>query len=123
VAYGPSYTLLRSSPEEQLAAWLFVRWMLSAENQASWVELTGMLPLRYSVLDMVAPYRRANPQWESVVLSLDLLQGTPELAAWRKARYLLEDGVKTLFQVNLPVGEIPALLEQMQETALELGGG
>ena len=123
VGYGPSYTLLRSSPEEQLAAWLFTRWMLSAGNQARWVETTGLLPVRYSVMDMVTPYRNAHPQWEMAALSLDLLQAPPELAAWRKARYLLEDGVKTMFQVNLPVGEIPALLEQMQETALDLGGG
>ena len=30
VAYGPSYTLLKSTPEKQLAAWLFARWLLSA---------------------------------------------------------------------------------------------
>ena len=123
VAYGPSYTLLRSSPEEQLAAWLFTRWMISAGNQATWVETTGLLPLRYSVMEMIAPYRSANPQWESVASTLDLLRGTPELAAWRKARYLLQDGVKSLFQVNLPLDEIPSLLDEMQDMALELGGG
>jgi multiple sugar transport system substrate-binding protein len=122
VAYGPSYTLLRSSPEEQLAAWLFTRWMLSADNQARWVEMTGLLPLRFSVMDLVAPYRNASPQWESAANTLDLMQTTPELVAWRKARYLLEDGVKTLFLVNLPVGEIPSLLDEMQDMALELGG-
>ncbi len=122
VGYGPSYILLRSSPEEQLAAWLFTRWMLSAENQARWVEMTGLLPLRYSVMDLVQPYRKANPQWENAALSLDLLQTTPGLAAWRKARYLLEDGVKTMFQVNLPLDGIPALLEEMQGMAVELGG-
>ena len=28
VAYGPSYSVLKSTPEEQLAAWLFARWPL-----------------------------------------------------------------------------------------------
>jgi multiple sugar transport system substrate-binding protein len=122
VAYGPSYTLLRSSMEEQLAAWLFTRWMLSADNQARWVETTGLLPLRFSVMEMVAPYRSAHPQWEHAASVLDLMQTTPELAAWRKARYLLEDGVKSMFQVDLPEAEIPALLEEMQNMALELDG-
>ena len=49
VAYGPSYTVLKSTPEKQLAAWLFARWMLSPENQAQWVEATGLFPLRTSV--------------------------------------------------------------------------
>ena len=123
VGYGPSYTVLRSSPEEQLAAWLFTRWMLSVDNQASWVETAGLLPLRSSLMELVAPYRRAYPQWENAAGTLDLMKTAPELAAWRKVRYLLEDGVKTMFQVNLPLEGIPALLEEMQDTALDLGGG
>ena len=43
VAYGPSYTVLKSTPEKQLAAWLFARWLLSPENQAQWVELDRTL--------------------------------------------------------------------------------
>jgi ABC-type glycerol-3-phosphate transport system substrate-binding protein len=122
VAYGPSYTVLRSSPEEQLAAWLFARWVLSAETQALWVETTGLLPLRTSILDMVAPYRTANPQWEAAANSLSLLEGVPQLASWRKARYLLEDGMNYIFQVNLPLDQIPTVLDEMQAMAEEFSG-
>lgn len=122
VAYGPSYIPLSHSPEEGLAAWLFTRWMLSAENQAQWVEMTGLLPLRLSVLDMIAPYRSASPEWDSAVSALDFTQAVPELASWREVRYLLSDGMQRIFQVNLPVEQIPALLEEMQSMALELSG-
>jgi multiple sugar transport system substrate-binding protein len=120
VAYGPSYILLRSSPEEQLAGWLFIRWMLSEVNQAQWVETTGLLPLRLSLLEMIAPYRSASPQWESAVSSLEFLQTTPGLPSWRKVRYLLSDGLEHIFQVNLALDGIPGLLDEMQVMALEL---
>ncbi len=121
--YGPSYAILGSSPEEQLAAWLFIRWSLSAENQAMWVEATGLLPLRTSVLDLVAPYRRGSPQWEAAALALETSQPPPALASWRQVRYLLADGFERLFLLNLTHDLIPPLLEEMQQMAQELGEG
>ncbi len=120
VTYGPSYTLLKSTPEKQLAAWLFTRWLLSPESQSRWVEATGLFPLRTSSLGMIGPYRAADPQWEAAVGYLSLAQGVPQLASWRKVRYVLEDGLTTLFQLNLPVAKLPSVLEQMDSMAQEL---
>ncbi len=121
VAYGPSYTLLKSSPEEQLAAWLFMRWMFSADSQALWVESSGQLPLRSSVLTRIGPYMEAHPQWQAAVSEPEWLIGVPQLASWRSVRYTLEDGMKYIFQVNLPLAEIPSVLDEMQALAEELG--
>jgi ABC-type glycerol-3-phosphate transport system substrate-binding protein len=120
VAYGPSYTVLTSTPEKQLAAWLFARWLLMSQNQAPWVEAAGTFPLRLSVLDQVGPYRAASPQWEAAVGYLPLAQGVPHLASWRKVRYVLEDGVTALFQSNTPLDQIPALLTDMDAMAAGL---
>ena len=120
VTYGPSYSVLKSTPEKQLAAWLFSRWMLSQQNQARWVETTGLFPLRNSVLDIIGPYRSAFPQWDAALASLPLAQGVPQLASWRKVRYVIEDGVNVLFQENLPVDKLPDLLTEMDATVQEL---
>ena len=120
VTYGPSYTVLKSTPEKQLAAWLFARWMLSPENQAQWVEATGLFPLRNSVLDMIGPYRQASPQWDAAVANLPHARNVPQLASWRKVRYVLEDGMTVLFQENLPADKLTMLLEQMDSMAQEL---
>ncbi len=120
VAYGPSYTLLKSTPEKQLAAWLFARWLLTPENQAQWVEATGLFPLRTSLLDMVGPYRAASPQWEAAVDALSLAQGVPPLASWRKVRYVLEDGTTVIFQKNTSVDQLPSALTEMDAMAEEL---
>ncbi len=122
VTHGPSFSLLKSTPEKQLAAWLFIRWLLTPENQARWVEATGLFPLFHSVLDQVGPYRASSPQWDAAVADLSLAQGVPQLASWRKVRYLLEDGVKVIFQTNLSLDLIPSILTEMDTTAKEIGG-
>jgi multiple sugar transport system substrate-binding protein len=120
VAYGPSYSVLRSTPEKQLAAWLFARWLLSAESQSQWVEATGLFPLRNSVLGMIQPYRQASPQWEAAVGYLSLAHGVPQLASWRKVRYVLQDGMTVLFQTNQPVDQLPSVLDEMDAMAREI---
>jgi multiple sugar transport system substrate-binding protein len=120
VAYGPSYTVLKSTPEKQLAAWLFARWLLSSQNQAQWVESTGLFPLRDSVLPQIGPYRTASPQWEVAVNDLSLVQGVPQLASWRQVRYVLEDGATVIFQMNTPLDQIPSALTDMDSMAQEL---
>ena len=120
VSYGPSYSLLKSTPEKQLAAWLFTRWILSPENQAQWVEASGLFPLRNSVVDMVGQYRASAPQWEAAIGDLSLAQGVPQLASWRKVRYVLEDGTKIIFQTDIPVDQIPSILTEMDSTAKEI---
>jgi ABC-type glycerol-3-phosphate transport system substrate-binding protein len=120
VSYGPSYSLLKSTPEKQLGAWLFARWLVSPENQAQWVEATGLLPLRNSILPMISQYRSTSSQWEAAVGNLSLAQGVPQLASWRKVRYVLEDGTKILFQTDLPLDQIQALLTEMDSTAKEI---
>ena len=120
VAYGPSYSLLRSTPEKQLAAWLFARWLLSPESQAQWVEQTGLFPLRHAVLDQVGSYLLASPQWGAANATLPQAQNVPQLASWRKVRYVLEDGLNVLFQENLTLDKLPALLVEMDSTVQEL---
>jgi multiple sugar transport system substrate-binding protein len=120
VAYGPSYSVLRSTPEKQLAAWLFVRWLLSPESQSQWVEATGLFPLRNSVLGMIQPYRQASPQWDAAIGYLSLAKSVPQLASWRKVRYVLQDGMTVFFQTNQPVDQLPAVLDEMDSMAQEL---
>jgi len=122
VTYGSSYSVLGSTPERQLAAWLFVRWLLQPESQAQWVEQTGLFPLRNSVLEMIGPYRSASLQWEAARGYLSLVRGVPQLVSWRKVRYVLEDGMTVLFQTNLPVDKLASMLEEMDAMAQEVSG-
>ena len=118
--YGSSYIVIPSTSEQQLATWLFVRWLLSTDNQARWVQTTGMFPLRVSTLNLVADYAAAHPQWVEAVKLLPQGQGTPRLASWRLIRTALGDGFDFIFRVNLPVGQVPAILADMDKTVQDL---
>jgi ABC-type glycerol-3-phosphate transport system substrate-binding protein len=122
--YGSSFVMLESDDVTQLASWLFVRWMLSAENQARWVQSTGLFPLRDSTMDLLAEYSAEHPQWAKAVKLLPQGATTPKLASWRVVRVMLADGFRDMFDTirhpDLTDGQVPLILRQMEETAEDL---
>jgi ABC-type glycerol-3-phosphate transport system substrate-binding protein len=122
VTYGPSYAVFKSAAETELAAWLFVRWLLEPGRQAPWVRATGLFPLRSSALPFLEDYSSAHPQWQEAVALLENARPVPPLASWRTMKYVLGDGANSIFRVDLPVTQIPSVLEEMDETAVELEG-
>jgi multiple sugar transport system substrate-binding protein len=120
VIYGSSYILLKSTPEQQLASWLFVRWLLSPENQKKWVEVTGLFPLRKSSLALLNDYKNSHPQWSAAVDLLPQAQIEPQLASWRKVRVMLGDGFQTMFSSNTPAGRVAEILATMESTTRDL---
>jgi multiple sugar transport system substrate-binding protein/sn-glycerol 3-phosphate transport system substrate-binding protein len=67
---GPSFSFLRSTPEKQLAAWLFLRWFTEPEQQARWARTFSALPVRRSTADLLERYVVENPRYG---LALDFL--------------------------------------------------
>lgn len=116
VVYGSSYVILKSSPEEQLAAWLFVRWMLEDEQDARWVETTHLFPLRTSTLDLLTAYKSSNPQWAEAVDLLPKGELQPQLASWRVVKIMLGDGFASLFSGKFPnITQPPEVLQKMED--------
>jgi ABC-type glycerol-3-phosphate transport system substrate-binding protein len=120
VAYGSSYVVLKSTPEKQLASWLFIRWLLSPENQKRWVEATGLFPLRTSSLELLAEYARSHPQWSTAVEFLPQAQIQPQLASWRQVRVMLGDGFDAMFRSNTASGRVAEILAIMDKTSRDL---
>ena len=124
VVYGSSFVMFESDDVTQLAAWLFMRWMLSPENQARWVQSTGLFPLRASAMDLLADYGKTHPQWTEAVKLLPGGKITPQLASWRLVRVMLRDGFADMFDTirhpDLTDGQVPVVLKQMDETATDL---
>ena len=124
--YGSSYIMLKSSPEKQLAAWLFMRWMLSPEHQAKWVEALGLFPLRASSMDLLKDYSFTHPQWKAALGLLPNAQTQPQAASWHKVQIMLGDGFAYMFRTgldNLPAfasNQPAAVLSQMDTLVREL---
>jgi len=124
VVYGSSFVMFQSNDVTQLAGWLFMRWMLSAQNQARWVQSTGLFPIRSSVMDLLTDYSNSHPQWKEAVELLPTGKMTPKLSSWRIVRIMMEDGFRDMFDTirhpDLTDGQVPLILKEMEETAIEL---
>lgn len=124
VVYGSSFVMFKSDDVTELASWLFIRWMLSADNQARWVQTTGLFPLRASAMSLLADYSAAHPQWATAVSMLPDGEFTPQLGSWRVVRIMLGDGFRDMFDTirhpDLTDGQIPLILKQMDETVVDL---
>ena len=124
VVYGSSFVMFESDDVTQLATWLFMRWMLSPEIQARWVQSTGLFPLRASTMDLLGGYAAAHPQWAEGVKLLSGGETVPRLASWRLVRVMLGDGFADMFDAirhpDLTDGQVPIVLKQMEDTAAEL---
>jgi ABC-type glycerol-3-phosphate transport system substrate-binding protein len=124
VLYGSSFIMFESDDVTQLASWLFMRWMLSAENQARWVQSTGLFPLRESTLNLLAEYSASHPQWAEAVELLPEAEITPQLASWRVVRVMVGDAFRDMFDTirhpDLTEGQVSLILKQMDDTARDL---
>lgn len=96
VLYGGSLAIFRSSPEKQLASWLFLKHFSSPEVTADWSVATGYTPVRQSALasDRVQAEARSNPPY-GVVVSTIAQYGRPETSVrgTEDTRGFIEDAI------------------------------
>lgn len=118
--YGSSYVIFQSTEEKQMAAWLFVRWLLEKEQDARWVEATHNFPLHTSTVDLLGDYEKNHAQWRQAVELLPLGELQPQLGSWRTIKLVLGDGFDHIYRVNVSSGQVAAILAQMESLAKDL---
>ncbi|MFU8771813.1 MAG: extracellular solute-binding protein [Anaerolineales bacterium] len=118
--YGPSLAMLRSSNEEQLASWIFMKWLVSPEVQAQWVEKTGVFPVRASTLEHLAAFTAENPQWAAAAELLPHARSEPSLPSWSIVRWAVSDVGTQTFRYYFEASRIPDMLDLLDSTAAEL---
>lgn len=74
---GSNIAILKSTPEKQQAAWLFMRWLMRDQNAATWTQMTGVLPVRQAARQWLKGYFAKVPQQQQV---LDELLPTAHIA-------------------------------------------
>ena len=90
--YGPSVAILKTTPQQQLAAWLFLKWMSEPEQQARWASATGYYPARRSAADLLASYLSENPLYAKAFEFLSYDYGaTPPVTGYDECRPAIEE--------------------------------
>ena len=118
--YGPSFALVSSTPEEQLASWLFMKWFTEPENQAKWIEASAYYPTRASALDFLGDYMESNAKWADSLAFIEYGKVEPRFESYQSVRYALNDAFAKIAQEGFTADQIPGLLAELQAEVDEL---
>ena len=114
--YGGDVMIVKTTPEQQLAAWDFIKWFTSPEAQAQWVEASNYFPTNSGTVEFLGNYTSENPVYAQ---ALDLLQyGSfePQLISYTAVR----DAAQEAYNVMIQGGDVQATLDDLTERANEL---
>lgn len=117
--YGLSYAMMKSSQEEQLAAWLFIKWMTQPESQALIIEASSSYMNQASSNRFLEDYVRKHPQWAAAQEFIPFGVVEPHFGSWGIARWVLSDAVAVLLQPDFASEGIPLLLDELNLTLAE----
>ena len=84
------------------------------------METTHLFPLWESTMDLLGDYRKTHPQWEQAVDLLPQGEILPQLASWRTVKIMLGDCFTHMYRVNVPSGQVAAILAQMESISRDL---
>jgi len=94
--YGPSACIFKSTPERQLAAWLFFRYWAEPENVIKWATVANYFPIRKSAIEspLMKEYLKKNPKYEKAFGFLKYGRVEPNVAGWQEIRGIMADAMK-----------------------------
>ncbi len=113
---GASIAILKSTPEQELAAWLFLKHYASAEMQATWVRATNGFPIRRTALDFMGAYLDKDRRYASLTDLLPDGGSEPAVPGYGIIRGALVDAITeiaggadvatTLAQLNAKANQV-----------------
>ena len=118
--YGPDFNVFSSTPEKQLAAWVFARWLLSPQNLAQLAQAEYGFPVRKSSLDEMKDFQASQPQWAAAQQTLEYAQPEPTARSWNTVRWALSDAATQLFRSYFTIDKVPELVKLLNQTAADL---
>ena len=111
---GYSYAILSEDPDQSLAAWLFLRYMISSDIQVKIIESTGSMPLSNTAIHLLADFREDHPAWDQILQYIPLAQSTPLFPEWISDRLVFSDMLGQL-KFTVTKENIPAMLTEAHE--------
>lgn len=119
-AFQQMLGVVPSTPEEELASWLFVKWLTSPEIQARWIQISGYYGTQYSTEALLADYAEENPVWASGVALAAVGPSEPQtFPAWSSVRNAVSDAAAELFNAT-DQAQVEAILQALTDTANDL---
>ncbi|MDZ4159799.1 MAG: extracellular solute-binding protein [Anaerolineaceae bacterium] len=120
ITSGLSYAIPAAAAGEQLAAWLFIRWMIQPQQQAALTRATNSFPLTFTAIRLLEDFASDYPQWQQSLMWIPLTQPAPRQPSWRIVRHILEDAARQIFAPTTNPEQLRAVLKQLDRTVIEV---
>ena len=111
--YGGDIMVTNTTAEQQLAAWIFIKWFTTPEVQAQWDIISGYFPTRQGTNEFLTDYFTENPQWAQAVDMLPYSYYEPQLISYQSAR----DGAQQAFNAIMQGADIQTTLDDLTQSA------
>jgi multiple sugar transport system substrate-binding protein len=110
--FGASMSVPRSTPEKQLAAWLFIRWFSEPRQQALWTHVSLYFPVRKAAEPLIRDLLDADPNFAAAwtMLKTAHLRSEPPFAGYD----LVRDAVSAAYNRVLDGGDVDRALAALQ---------
>jgi len=111
--FSPAIAVVPTSPEADLASWLFIKFMASESSQSQWTSATSYFPLNTAVAETIeAP----NPFFTMAVNLVNdnamTIYGSPQQLSYGAVRGLMDAAVADVTVNGRDVAEVAAELEE-----------
>ncbi|MEA3336101.1 MAG: extracellular solute-binding protein [Chloroflexota bacterium] len=111
--YGASVSIPKTTPDAELAAWLFLKHYTSPDVQAKWVEASNYFPVRSGVAEGLDDYFAENPAYQTAFELLPYGTFEPPAPGYDFVRDMAEEAMAAIAG-GAPVQET---LDQLTEDA------
>ena len=90
--YGAGWAVCESTPEQQLAAWLFIKWFIEADQQSRWAKGSNYFPIRRIGTPELASFLQA------AFNTLKYGKTEPPIAGYEIVRRLMADATISIMK-------------------------
>jgi multiple sugar transport system substrate-binding protein len=116
-SFGQMIGVVETNPEQDLASWIFLKYLTSAETQGTWIGYTGYFPSQTTT--DVGTREQDDPIWAGALALLEIGKAEPNLAAHGSVRGAIRDAFFAILEAASEE-EIIALLDGLEATAAQL---
>ena len=116
-AFGQMIGVVNTNPDQDLASWIFLRYLTSPETQSEWIGFTGYFPSQ-STTD-VGSRPTDDAIWGGALALLELGKAEPNLAAHGSVRGAIRDAFDAVANATSQE-EIVGILDALNDTAAQL---
>jgi multiple sugar transport system substrate-binding protein/sn-glycerol 3-phosphate transport system substrate-binding protein len=113
--FGASVSVPKSTPEKQLAAWLFIRWFSEPRQQAAWTHVSLYFPVRKAAEPLIKDLLDADASFAAAwtMLKTAHLRSEPPFAGYD----LVRDSISAAYNRVLDGADVDRTLAALQAQA------